>query len=360
MVRSPPPEVLATWPKPNYVDPITRGPVLIIVELIFLPLALICLALRLYVKIRIMCKKEIDDWLMAAAAFFGMGVTICVVLAFARYGWDIHVWDVRPSVMITGRQVSFAAQALFMPATTFAKISILISYLRLAPINSLFRKLTLISIWFVAITNAIFVIVLFTQCIPVSSYWNLATNERDCVTEGPSLLAQAVVTVVSDFVVWVLPLPALYHAKLPLHQRVALIILFSFGAVVVFAACMRIYWIHYVVLETYDVTWEGFHLWMWTAVEVQLGIICGCVPWLKSLVKFWWSRRTVTDLSNGGTGASRGYARSDAPRTVTEGGTVFRMDSVAKSPRSPGFREKGTYIDLERCSGSSDPERGLG
>ncbi|KAG7284914.1 hypothetical protein NEMBOFW57_009529 [Staphylotrichum longicolle] len=32
-MRSPPPEILATWPKPNYVNPETRGPALAIVEL---------------------------------------------------------------------------------------------------------------------------------------------------------------------------------------------------------------------------------------------------------------------------------------------------------------------------------------
>jgi hypothetical protein len=44
--------------------------------------------------------------------------------------------------VIAGRQVSFAAQALFVPATSLAKVSILISYLRLAPMKSWLRRLT--------------------------------------------------------------------------------------------------------------------------------------------------------------------------------------------------------------------------
>lgn len=61
-------------------------------------------------------------------------------------------------------------------------------------------------------------------------------------------------------------------------------ILFGFGSVVIIAGIMRNYWVHYVVYETYDVTWEGFYLWIWAAVEVNLGVICGCVPSLKILV----------------------------------------------------------------------------
>lgn len=67
-MRLPPPEVLATWPKPNYVNPQTRGPALMIVELITLPIALLCLGLRLYVRIGIMRQTDWDDWLMVVAA----------------------------------------------------------------------------------------------------------------------------------------------------------------------------------------------------------------------------------------------------------------------------------------------------
>lgn len=47
---------------------------------------------------------------------------------------------------------------------------------------------------------------------------------------------------------------------------------------------MRLYWVVSVTLYTYDVTWEGFQLWIWTAVEVNLGVVCGCAPMLRPLV----------------------------------------------------------------------------
>jgi hypothetical protein len=64
------------------------------------------------------------------------------VLAYVRYGWDMHVWDLTFDTLVAGRQVSFAAQALFVPATLLAKVSILISYLRLAPRDLWFRFMT--------------------------------------------------------------------------------------------------------------------------------------------------------------------------------------------------------------------------
>src|SRR3954453_23778049 len=73
---------------------------------------------------------------------------------------------------------------------------------------------------------------------PLSSYWDLFRYERDCISESETLLAQASTTAIADFVVWVLPMPWLYRARLPLHQRLGIIILFSFGLFVVVAACI--------------------------------------------------------------------------------------------------------------------------
>ena len=67
MPRTTPPEVIASWPKPNYINPITRGPGLIIVECIALSVAMVCLLLRLYVRAFLMRNTGLDDWIMVAA-----------------------------------------------------------------------------------------------------------------------------------------------------------------------------------------------------------------------------------------------------------------------------------------------------
>lgn len=66
-MRSPPPEVMATWPTPNYDDPETRGPALLIVELTIMPIAVLSLLARLYVRFFKVQKSGLDDWLMVAA-----------------------------------------------------------------------------------------------------------------------------------------------------------------------------------------------------------------------------------------------------------------------------------------------------
>jgi hypothetical protein len=95
---------------------------------------------------------------------------------------------------------------------------------------------------------------------------------------------QTIVNVVTDFMIYVLPMPTLFKLSLPPAQRIGLMILFGFGGVIVVAGSFRAYWVHYTLFETYDVTWEGFQIWVWTAVETNMGVICGCIPALKPLL----------------------------------------------------------------------------
>lgn len=181
-------------------------------------------------------------------------------------------------------QISIAAQTLFLFASGTAKMSILLTYLRFAPDNSLFRRLVCVSLVLVTALIFIFLIVLWTQCLPASDYWDLLAPQRTCAQEGPPLLSQSIISTVLDGFLYFLPMPTLFSIKLPLKQRIGLMALFGLGSLVVVAGVVRTYYIHVVVYETYDVTWDGVYIWIWTAIEVNLGVICGCAPSLKPLM----------------------------------------------------------------------------
>lgn len=63
-----------------------------------------------------------------------------------------------------GRQVSIAGQTIFLFASGLAKTSILINYLRIAPLDSWFRRLTVLTMYVVVVALFVFLIVLWTQC----------------------------------------------------------------------------------------------------------------------------------------------------------------------------------------------------
>lgn len=134
---------------------------------------------------------------------------------------------------------------------------------------------------------------------PISSYWKLTADHRDCIPEGPPLMVQSILNVVTDFMIYALPIPTLFSLSLPWIQRVGLMVLFSVGGVIVVAGSFRAYWIHYTLFDTYDATWGGYQIWVWTAVETNVGVICGCIPALKPLLFPARARQQGSRYANG-------------------------------------------------------------
>ncbi|OCL09519.1 hypothetical protein AOQ84DRAFT_264547, partial [Glonium stellatum] len=63
----PPPSVIASWPKPNYITPDTRGPGVAVVAGIFGALAFATVSARLWARAIVQRNVGIDDYLMVVA-----------------------------------------------------------------------------------------------------------------------------------------------------------------------------------------------------------------------------------------------------------------------------------------------------
>jgi len=66
-MQLPPMEVLLSWPLPNYVDPVSRGPAVLIVNIVTMSLAFLLTLLRLYTRLRITCTPGLDDIFIVVA-----------------------------------------------------------------------------------------------------------------------------------------------------------------------------------------------------------------------------------------------------------------------------------------------------
>lgn len=75
----PPLRVILSWPKPNYVNPVTRPNTVLFVACIYGPLTILLLFARLWVRVRMQRSAGWDDWLMIAAL-----VSLCFVIDSTR------------------------------------------------------------------------------------------------------------------------------------------------------------------------------------------------------------------------------------------------------------------------------------
>jgi hypothetical protein len=112
---------------------------------------------------------------------------------------------------------------------------------------------------------------------------------------------------------------------------------------------IRIVYSHRVFFESYDVTWEGPILLIWTHMELHLGIICACAPALKaffvhhnivsfgSLVPSSISRRSHSSrnaiMGPKSQESSEGTKASSEGTKVSLDGTKTSMDATKASYR---------------------------
>lgn len=237
---------LATWPKPNYVNPEERT---------WLPgyaifwqvLSTIFLAGRLYVRVRNRSGSfGLDDIFIFCSWVFSVVFTVIACLL----GWDYeigrHIWDFQGSDYEPALYLAWLAQVIFIHSTCAAKTSILLFYRRMAkntysPIWLYivdFLLLVTISLWI-----ALFIVWCF-MCTPLSIYWNYyelqsqgITPQYTCLDGDAITIATGVLTVLSDF--WSAALPcAMFQAHdlgVSKRQKIAMNFIFCLGFLYVLA-----------------------------------------------------------------------------------------------------------------------------
>jgi hypothetical protein len=94
----PPPEVLASWPAPNWINPEERGWEAPIVLLIVLAITFLVYTARIWARLAVAKSMGLDDVLMSLAMLFVFGLTISVVLGMSKsseqsFGSSLNIYS---------------------------------------------------------------------------------------------------------------------------------------------------------------------------------------------------------------------------------------------------------------------------
>ncbi|KAM0802195.1 hypothetical protein BDR22DRAFT_140645 [Usnea florida] len=283
-------EIIESWPAPNFVDPVTRGPGLTIVNAIFITLVLVVVGLRYYTRLRITKSFGLDDWVIGVSLVPTLALTCVVLVADNVFGWNRHSWDLHPSRGPPGYKLCITAQILFFWAATLNKISLLCFYKRLTgPVTPLWYKWCIIvALAFHAAMLLAFFIVAVNACRPLSAFFDpLATYPYTCINEGVFMLSFSIITIFLDFLLVLMPLPIVSTLQLSRKQRIAVNTLFALGFFVCIAGIVQAVYVNEALVKSYDETWTGWPLWIASAIEVDLGILCVSLPAIRPLLAIY-------------------------------------------------------------------------
>ncbi|KAM5441322.1 hypothetical protein MferCBS31731_003752 [Microsporum ferrugineum] len=277
-MRNPPPEVIRSWPKPNYINPEYAGPELAIIGVTFATLSVIIVSLRMFVRLHMRKAASWDDWLMVAAMPCLVGIAAASIIS-TKYGWGFHIWDFKLKYFKQSRITSYICQFLFVPLMSFVKLSILASYLRFFT-EKLYIKLAWVQIGLVLAWFVCFMVMMLVACVPLTNYWN-SFLQKGCMDEEIRLLPAIYSNAVMDVMILLTPCPTLWRLHLPVRDRIVLIVMMCLGLIACVAGCVKSYYMYQTLVGTYDVTWEGYKVWVWTDIEVNLAVICASIPVLR-------------------------------------------------------------------------------
>ncbi|KAH6641721.1 hypothetical protein F5144DRAFT_643271 [Chaetomium tenue] len=276
-----------------------RGPVVFAVTTAVLALSTVFVAARLVSRVGIVRRTAWDDYMIVLAWLIAVFLSVSIDLG-TTHGLGRHDEDIEPDKQAGLRMAEYVFSILYNPALMATKTSILIFYLRLSK-NTL--KVLRLASWLVlGIVNVAGTILTFMnifQCHPTDAAWDLSVKAARCIPLLTEFICSAPVNITTDLAILALPIPVLTGMRLPPRQKAILVMTFALGIFVTIVDVVRIYYLqraidHIPTTSTADpmasfgrtrgFSWNASLSLMWSAVEVNVGIICACIPTLKPLI----------------------------------------------------------------------------
>ncbi|OQU95387.1 hypothetical protein CLAIMM_01604 [Cladophialophora immunda] len=356
----PPPSVIASWPKPNYVNPDTRGPGLVYMCIIFAAIGIITCTARVYSRLFITKAPGLDDLLVVVALGFLTALTVLVIIGNKDYYNGRHVWDIPPDSFVGGRANIWASLWCYVIGITLIKISVLLFYRRL---SVKFSRAFLIATWVGIIYNILyflsFGLTLLLLCNPLHAYWDsfnpawAATHHFHCGSESAALPASSAFSVAGDFYSTLLPLILVYYLELPRRQKIALYALFALGFMAVAAGLVRTVLMYNLLNVDYDFTWELWLTWIWAVLELYLALFAASAPSLKPFFRHFFVE-SINSFARGSRRRAEYGNNNSSQRAGAE-----PMSGKGSGGGTGTFATGGTKGDVS-VDLSADIERGRG
>ncbi|EFQ27819.1 hypothetical protein CGRA01v4_02753 [Colletotrichum graminicola] len=281
------------------------------------------LALRLWTRHHILQKIGWDDYAASFAllSIWGCGVSIAVM---TRYGLGRHQQTVNTLEEHVKVFKCFWCSVLFYGYGHLSfKMAFLAQYynvLRTPRMRNIYiAAMVLIGLW--GFGN---LFVIFQFCDPLVGFWDPRVPAR-CMDQKVLFYAFSSLSIATDVIIYLLPLPALSKLKIPRSQKNYLLAIFSLGFFVVVIAVIRI---RYLDIGP-DFTWANVEPAMWSMGELTGAMVCLCLPTLKAL----GSRLglVATDVENPETSPS---ANQNIGRSISSG-LAINGTGTTNSPRKP-------------------------
>ncbi|KAI9158880.1 integral membrane protein [Paramyrothecium foliicola] len=310
------------------VDGISQYPTIISICVVLSILSSLVVGTRLFVRHKNRGLAA-DDWMACLSAVFAVIYSI-LTIAQTRYGLGLPV-KLRPLAnLVIYTRVNYAGRPFYQLGISFFKIALLISYLRLlkGTDQKIYRIVVKVAIAVVFISHLACTFSLIFACTPVWKSWTPTYKEGKCLPPGPSFTAYAVVTIICDVIVGIIPLPVLLGLNIQRSKKVGLIGIFTLGLFTTICSIMRYLQINRIQYGDGNSTM----LVLWGTIEFNVGNMVSSLPFLAPV--FLRKAKEYRYKHSGAYGSS-GNEPNKRNRGIM-GGEHYKLGSISRSNTRTG------------------------
>ncbi|KAF4551619.1 Hypothetical protein D9617_13g101210 [Elsinoe fawcettii] len=326
----------------------SRGDQSSVTSTAFVVIAFVFIALRMFTRGVVVRNIGPEDWTILAAWVCSLGLTICVLFE-VKFGQGHHIQTLSLE-QLTGLYKALYYSILFYQAgLVLNKVSILCQYYRIFP-----GKNIRLAIWIMAAVTGVYgfwsIFANMFMCTPIPYFWNRGIAGGKCLDTTAVWFANAGINIVTDIIIFLLPMPALKALQLPKKQKIGLMFVFALGGFVCLTSILRLRSLYDVTKST-DLTWENGPIAYWSSVEVNVGIICACLPTLKAFAMKYFPNLINSSKNGGATSSNR--KTGTQMKTRTKNATVTEVELGNKGfadteALDPGRIQVVTVVEQDR------------
>lgn len=227
---------------------------------------------------------ELDDWFIMATLAAGIPSTIMTVHGMTSNGLGKDIWTLKPVQITNFIHTFYAIEILYFAQVAIMKLSLLAFYARIFPAPKI-RKIIYATALVDLVYGTVFVIMATFQCQPVSFYWKNWDGEHTgtCLNVNNIGWANAVISIALDLWMIGIPLSQLYGLQLHWKKKFGVMIMFLVGTFVTVISAIRLQGLVNFA-NSANPTWDNFETGLWSTVEINIGIICCCLPNIRLLL----------------------------------------------------------------------------
>ncbi|RFU28030.1 hypothetical protein B7463_g8306, partial [Scytalidium lignicola] len=239
---------------------------------------------RLFSKFFTHSEFGFDDYFIVLTIGTGIPSDVLTAHGIISNGLGRDIWTLTPKQITDFVRSFYAMEILYFSQVALLKLSLLCFYLRIFP-GPKIRRLLWTTIIFDLCFGTVFVLAAIFQCRPISYYWKNWDGEHQgtCLNANGLGWSNAAISILLD--VWMLGLPLSQLPALQLHwkKKLGVTMMFVVGTFVTVVSILRLQsLLHFA--KSSNPTWDNLAVSQWSTVEINVGIICACMPSLRALL----------------------------------------------------------------------------